>query len=629
MLNKKELIKKLSQKAGVYESEGKIFFEIFIQYLSGRLNPGEVLKVNDVGYFKYAKGKSKQENDQLYNSGSGIEKIDIMLVNDEIEKLPDINSNNIFIIPRQKTGEEDNLDSHLSLSIGKPLIPISGVIENETFIPKSGPELQQYFNSKAEMLFSSSEKINDYAGEAEIILSEDFLESSSGIEPGESDSVTGQTTDKREQLSTEASEEIKSKAWDFGENISDEVQKNIFSESEEKENESGLEEKQASDSLPWNFGKEFFARRVDYPEQKEEGDQDETEKSTPEEDSIKSDDVDQTESFEQVDDLTDEISDEDIVAEIHSAEAGENEIEEDSSGTEAEDESVSDKYERVKSFIGSKSLDKIDDSEMPFNISDSKPVPFNIETDEEGFTEVKSKSDSYQLSDDEKNKKKKKEKAAFAEDDFDINSFEKDLKQWGERKKSKMIPILILIFSIIIIAGAVYALFIDKTFFEDKPGEIVSTGSRPAAFNIIERNYDIPVSYPYAKLSAPFTIAGFDQSIFSPEKEIEIPKTEIKVVEQEKKAEIIPKEEEPSETTTEFGKVEQNIYKYKDYYVVQVAAFKSYSVAEIEAKRFEDLGYNAFIEIAEVPGKGTWFRLRVGDFTSVQQAKNFESKFSK
>jgi cell division septation protein DedD len=67
----------------------------------------------------------------------------------------------------------------------------------------------------------------------------------------------------------------------------------------------------------------------------------------------------------------------------------------------------------------------------------------------------------------------------------------------------------------------------------------------------------------------------------------------------------------------------KNISKYKDYFIVQVAAYKTYEDAEAEAEKFRNQGYNAFIEIAELPGRGTWYRIKVGDFTSVKHAEDF------
>ncbi len=41
------------------------------------------------------------------------------------------------------------------------------------------------------------------------------------------------------------------------------------------------------------------------------------------------------------------------------------------------------------------------------------------------------------------------------------------------------------------------------------------------------------------------------------------------------------------------------------------------------------MGYNTFVEIAEITDTGTWFRLRVGDFTTREKANSFATKYIK
>ena len=59
---------------------------------------------------------------------------------------------------------------------------------------------------------------------------------------------------------------------------------------------------------------------------------------------------------------------------------------------------------------------------------------------------------------------------------------------------------------------------------------------------------------------------------------------------------------------------------------MQVASFRSKSIAENEAGKYRNKGYNSFVEQAEIPGRGLWYRIRVGDFSSIDEAKNFISK---
>ncbi len=55
-------------------------------------------------------------------------------------------------------------------------------------------------------------------------------------------------------------------------------------------------------------------------------------------------------------------------------------------------------------------------------------------------------------------------------------------------------------------------------------------------------------------------------------------------------------------------------------YVVQVGSFKDQAVARIQADKMEQYGYRAWVESADVPGKGRYYRVRVGGFEDVADA---------
>ena len=83
------------------------------------------------------------------------------------------------------------------------------------------------------------------------------------------------------------------------------------------------------------------------------------------------------------------------------------------------------------------------------------------------------------------------------------------------------------------------------------------------------------------------------------------------------------KVEIPSGTSLNVG---DNIFKYGNNFVVQVASYRASSISENEAGKYRNKGYNAFVEAAEIPNRGTWYRVRVGDFSSKEEALNFISK---
>ena len=63
--------------------------------------------------------------------------------------------------------------------------------------------------------------------------------------------------------------------------------------------------------------------------------------------------------------------------------------------------------------------------------------------------------------------------------------------------------------------------------------------------------------------------------------------------------------------------------------MVYVGSFNSSEAANREADKYFDLGYNAFIEVLERRNGKSIYKLNVGDFTSEEFAKKFESKYLK
>jgi cell division protein FtsN len=56
-------------------------------------------------------------------------------------------------------------------------------------------------------------------------------------------------------------------------------------------------------------------------------------------------------------------------------------------------------------------------------------------------------------------------------------------------------------------------------------------------------------------------------------------------------------------------------------YTVQVASYPDRQLADDEARRMKGQGYAAFVVASQVPGKGTWYRVRLGSFTNKASAE--------
>jgi len=75
--------------------------------------------------------------------------------------------------------------------------------------------------------------------------------------------------------------------------------------------------------------------------------------------------------------------------------------------------------------------------------------------------------------------------------------------------------------------------------------------------------------------------------------------------------------EEPEGLAIPEGKVTRGIY------TLNIASFREKVNADRLMKELEDKGYEAFAEKANIPGKGTWYRVAVGRFSSREEALTF------
>lgn len=75
-------------------------------------------------------------------------------------------------------------------------------------------------------------------------------------------------------------------------------------------------------------------------------------------------------------------------------------------------------------------------------------------------------------------------------------------------------------------------------------------------------------------------------------------------------------------------RVSNLIFRNGESYNVQVSSWQNPIKAENEAKRLIQAGYDAFIVKAYLPSKGgTWHRVRIGGFNSVDEARKFSNEY--
>ena len=75
----------------------------------------------------------------------------------------------------------------------------------------------------------------------------------------------------------------------------------------------------------------------------------------------------------------------------------------------------------------------------------------------------------------------------------------------------------------------------------------------------------------------------------------------------------------PSSTTAPAG--------HEGGYQLQVSSFRTTNEANGFADQLRARGHKAYVQEATVPGRGTWFRVRVGPFTTQHAAAAYRTQF--
>lgn len=70
--------------------------------------------------------------------------------------------------------------------------------------------------------------------------------------------------------------------------------------------------------------------------------------------------------------------------------------------------------------------------------------------------------------------------------------------------------------------------------------------------------------------------------------------------------------------------VRGNIWSDGSKYVIQLSSWRKKDVAEKLVSDKKSEGHNAFLMKAELPGRGVWYRVRVGYFDTLEEAQNYK-----
>ena len=706
-MTKAELIRKMAKNVGVPDSDAKIFFELFLKRISAIVETGQSISLKDFGYFHLIKGSIKKPVFSFNNNEISEEEVDLVLFSEDKDLRKSETKGLVFNIPIFDEEDYHPIDSAFSLSIGKPLIPLRGVPFDSIYIQTSGYEYRRLIESKVEKIISESEIAESLENFPTLVIDARSYNSNQvqlrWNEIERTDTKISDETETNAPVESGISEyekqskELKNIAWDFGEDLSRQIEADSILDITDERLSNDLKENKSeikiNESSNLSIEEDLFEEETDLTKESEREDVNiqinESELST--ELLNQNDEVEA--SSEKLDELLNDNSfaiinsiDENILEdEIEIIEKAEFEFEEENKFTDENEnssllqteveksknedpdkefwESTSKYFEEYKitpdKFDTSIDEDVTDNLEIDnkitvdSNLENELNSEIDIINDNEIIEESASEGVIESLEENSENLVEPIEETLMEEnkttDDQDILKQDEEQKPeyFEPNSKRNIVPFILFPLLVIILSLALYWYleFYKKNEVVIKQKEVVLNSDNA---NMIKRNFDIPVTYPYPIKVNETTIS---KSIL-PEENIPIEpssKNEDKKNEQLKPDQTKPEQLKPIEkkiekvvpnktATLENQKIKSviptgkslnvgdNIFKYGDYYVVQVASFRALSISENEAGKYRNKGYNAFVETAEIPERGTWYRVRVGNFSSKEEAQNFIKK---
>lgn len=698
-MTKAELIRKLAKNSGIPDQDAKIFFELLLKRISSDTKIGQSLFLNGFGYFYLIKGSIKKPVYSYNANEVSEEEIDLILFSEESDLKNSDTKGLVFSIPFSDDDDFHPIDAAFSLSIGKPLIPLRGVPFDDIYIPTSGYEYRRLIESKVDKVISNA-VIAELAESFPILVIDARSYNSNQVQLKWTDTADAETSEKvipdeQPVQKTELSEyekqtqELKNIAWDFGEDLSQQIEAESILDIADEKISFDLNQKKDETTQDEIKQEKFNEENTETLIEESFIEIGEKDLTKPVEISL-SENAD-TESSEKLDELlnfnenTSEVKNED--ADVISSESSEPLlIQSDISGNSDElmiDEIQIDEIQIDGIQNDDTSEQTIEITETPDSDEDkqfwentskyfetyipnksqgeSKEVEATASSDNEIINEDHNhseeiKEDTYpELSEAENESASNLQEETNRNDISDVESIEEDeeaVKEQTEQKaeyyepveKKNYLPFIIFPLIVIVLSLALYWYL---EFFQKKeiPVKNVNISLNTANTTVIKRDYDIPVSTPYPLQTEGTTLnqnaATSEEVVKEDVKKEDVvineqvdKQPEVKIEKKEVKPEppaIIPDIKPLSSTTTTLTKpkalnVGNNIFKYGDYFVVQVASFRASSISENEAGKYRNKGYNAFVETAEIQGRGTWYRVRVGNFSTKEEAQNFINK---
>ncbi len=635
-MTKAELIRKISKRSGVPDSEAKVFFEILLARISEKLKYGEAIKLKGFGYFQLRQGIIKKLS-SLEDEQNNLMTTDLIVFSPLTKEIEHDNENLIFNVPESTVNEYDSIDSHFSISINKPIIPLLGKNEIDYFIPPTGNELEKLFESKVEKILEDVEIITEHAkGHEVLIIKANVLDPSQFEFNWEDSKINSEESKDDLKITKEIANDSQYEhvEWDFGENLSRQIEEESILDVGAEPNLSEGELEELNTGLEWNFE----------PPVVDEGEaRDKINKENENQNTVSAANESNEQREEEKDLLNTREFEEKVSEEIKKFQRVEALTSKNKNEKVKEPLSLT-KSEMDLSWNFNEEEKKIDDEEFLKSLKnemkgDGKKEKVKPAQKEDFIQVVKKKDEDFPApkSSIKKGIKSKKDRSKI----FNLlnrkssrdNSSEQQLKKMSRRRTSIIFFIALLT---IIVVGTALLLYLKSSSLSIFDSKNISSKNLSQARNpvLINREFDIPVSYPYLKSNKAKNLSfeGIDSSLIFNNKTDKVKQTSVnnsKTESDKNNMEDSGGNDKPSvfKKSGSGIKVYDNIYKNGNIFIVQVSSWKTESIAVNQAEKFKKKGFVPYVEKTLIPGRGEWFRVRIGNFKSLSAAKKFTERY--
>ena len=599
-MTKAELIRKIAKRAGVPDSEAKVFFEIFLKKSSDLLSPGEAIFLKGFGHFQLRKGKIRTSIPETESSDKDSIFVELMVYYPTKLREEEVKEEIVFNVPVLKYEKYNPLDSHFSLSIGKPVIPVEGVNSSDFFIPLTGQELRKLVESRVDKLIADIEIVKEYTkGNEVLIIDTDSIKSHQlefnwGEVPSKNISDSKLTAKSKDVANVADEPTEEGISWDFGEDISKEIVEDSILDVEKEEisiiGEQYYEEaaeETVEEKPDWNFGITMVDEGESDPEENiEEGIIKEANAGIVESDVARTfaetqnpliiDDIDLEERFERVRSFSSYFEEDEL--------------------TKLPDSS-SYKYMRDPDVISLEDYETDEQTDVDDNEFQSQGK--NLESQPERKDEINTNEQTNNL---DNIIKVEAPETDVKDEEVKKNRKSKLLKRVEERQSSYsregVYPVFIIALIVIVAIAIALYFYITKAFISTNNNET----KPPVNSKVVQRNNE------NAK-----TIESKQTSENNSDGSLKVTK--------KNDASSLTIENLPAPVDTSL--LHEDIAFGKNTYTAQVSSWQSRAAADQQVAKFKAKGYDAYIEKANIPGKGIWYRVKVRNFKSMREAEDF------